>query len=148
LTTARATLRLTRYDGCGCRRGLDNGGVAVALVAAQASLNLAYTRSTLQIMGYHHADLAMSFPGFEEMSVSNYSELMNALDASRDAILGVADNELTPTPVAISLPAPAPGCPHVLVRPSAADPTARKPPRRCVVGHGSGSVCRGQICPR
>jgi hypothetical protein len=81
---------------------------SVALVAAQVSLNLAYTRTTLQVMGYRNAALAKSFPGFEEMSVSNYSDLMKALDNCRDAILGATDDELTPTPVAISLPASAP----------------------------------------
>lgn len=81
---------------------------SVALVAAQASLNLVYTRTTVQILGYQSPDLAKILPGFEEMSVSNYADLMKALDAVRDAVLGANANDLTPTPIAVSVPIPPP----------------------------------------
>ena len=53
--------------------GGDNVPIAgaVALMAAQASLNMAYTRATFQILGYNSPDLVKSLPSFEEMTVSN-----------------------------------------------------------------------------
>jgi hypothetical protein len=79
---------------------------AVALVAAQASLNLAYTRSTFQILGYNNPDLVKVLPGFEEMTVSNYAILMKAIDVCKDAVMGAAAEDLRPQPIAISLPPP------------------------------------------
>jgi hypothetical protein len=81
---------------------------SVALVAAQASLNLAYTRSSVQILGYHAPDLAKDLPGFEEMSVSNYAALMKAIDAVRNAVLDADPTALTPTPIAVSVVIPPP----------------------------------------
>jgi hypothetical protein len=81
---------------------------AVALVAAQASLNMAYTRATFQILGYNSPDLVKSLPGFEEMTVSNYADLMKAIDACKNAVMGAAPEDLTPQPIAISLPPPTP----------------------------------------
>jgi hypothetical protein len=60
---------------------------SVALVAAQASLNLAYTRTTFLVLGYDSPDLVKSLPGFEEMTVSNYTNLMKAIDACKDAVM-------------------------------------------------------------
>jgi len=77
---------------------------SVALVAAQASLNLAYTRTTFQVLGYTCSDLAKSLPGFEEMSVSNYAQLMKALDKCRAIVLDAAAENLKLEPVAVSLP--------------------------------------------
>jgi hypothetical protein len=81
---------------------------SVALVAAQASLNLAYTRTTVQVLGYQPADLAKLLPGFEEMSVSNYADLMKALDAVRTDVLGADPANLTPRPIAVSVTIPPP----------------------------------------
>ena len=81
---------------------------AIALVAAQASLNMAYTRATVQIIGCKSPDLAKSLPRFEEMTVSNYTDLMKALDACRDAVYAAAPTDLKPTPIAVSLPGPSP----------------------------------------
>lgn len=81
---------------------------SVALVAAQASLNLAYTRSSVQILGYHAPDLAKELPGFEEMSVSNYAALMKAIDAVRNAVLDADPTALTPTAIAVSVVVPPP----------------------------------------
>jgi hypothetical protein len=77
---------------------------AVALVAAQASLNLVYTRTTFQILGYNSPDLVKSLPGFEEMTVSNYADLMKAIDTCKNAVMGAAPEDLRPQPIAISLP--------------------------------------------
>jgi hypothetical protein len=86
---------------------------AVALVAAQASLNLAYTRSTFQILGYNNPDLVKSLPGFEEMTVSNYADLMKSIDACKNAVMSADPADLRPQPVAVSLPAPPPAeSPH------------------------------------
>jgi len=79
---------------------------SVALVAAQASLNLAYTRASLQVLGFNSPDLATTLPGFEEMTVSNYGELMKSLDACRSIVLKGEAKDLKPTPIAISLPNP------------------------------------------
>jgi hypothetical protein len=79
---------------------------AVALVAAQASLNLAYTRATFQVLGYDSPDLVTSLPGFEEMTVSNYADLMKAVDACKNAVMGAPSQNLRPQPFAISLPPP------------------------------------------
>ena len=49
-----------------------------------------------------------NFPGFEEMTVSNYAKLMKSLDACRDALDAAAPADLRPTAVAVSLPAPPP----------------------------------------
>jgi hypothetical protein len=81
---------------------------AVALVAAQASLNLVYTRTTLQVLGYNSPDLVKSLPGFEEMTVSNYADLMKAIDTCKNAVMGAAPEDLRPQPIAISLPPPPP----------------------------------------
>lgn len=81
---------------------------AVALVAAQASLNIAYTRATFQVLGYNSPDLIKSLPSFEEMTVSNYADLMKAIDACKNAVMGAAPEDLTPQPIAISLPPPQP----------------------------------------
>ena len=82
---------------------------AVALVAAQASLNLVYTRTTFQVIGYNSPDLVNSLPGFEEMTVSNYADLMKAIDTCKNAVMGAAPENLRPQPVAISLrPSPPP----------------------------------------
>jgi len=78
---------------------------AVALLAAQASLNMAYTRATVQIIGCKSPDLVKSLPRFEEMTVSDYTDLMKALDACRDAVYAAAAADLTPMPIAVSLPA-------------------------------------------
>jgi hypothetical protein len=86
---------------------------SVALVAAQASLNLAYTRATFQVLGYNSPDLVKSLPGFEEMSVSNYADLMTSLDTCRSIVLEADPASLRPTAVAVSLPVPPPpGKPH------------------------------------
>jgi hypothetical protein len=81
---------------------------AVALVAAQASLNLAYTRTTFQILGYNSPDLVKSLPGFEEMTVSNYADLMKAIDTCKNAVMGAPPEDLRPQPIAISLRPPTP----------------------------------------
>jgi hypothetical protein len=81
---------------------------AVALVAAQASLNLVYTRTTFQVMGYSSAELTRSLPGFEEMTVSNYTDLIKAIDTCKNAVMSAAPEDLTPQPVAVFLPAPPP----------------------------------------
>jgi hypothetical protein len=81
---------------------------AVALVAAQASLNMAYTRATLQVIGCKSPDLVKSLPGFEEMTVSNYADLIRSLDACRDVVYAAAAGDLRPTPIAISIPGPPP----------------------------------------
>jgi hypothetical protein len=81
---------------------------SVALVAAQASLNLVYTRAAVQILGYASPDLAKDLPGFEEMSVSNYADLMKTLDAVRNAVLGADATSLTPCPIAVSVDIPPP----------------------------------------
>jgi hypothetical protein len=86
---------------------------AVALVAAQASLNLVYTRTTFQVLGYDSAELATSLPRFEEMTVSNYANLMKAIDICKNAVMGAAPENLRPQPVAIALPAtPSDDGPH------------------------------------
>jgi hypothetical protein len=86
----------------------DDGNVkgSVALVAAQATLNMAYTRATFQVLGYDSPDLQDSFPGFEEMSVSNYAQLMKSIDACRTEIGKASLDELRPQPIAISAPVP------------------------------------------
>jgi hypothetical protein len=79
----------------------------VALVAAQASLNLAYTRSTFQILGYKGTDLRP--PGFGEMTVSNYPDLIKAIDLCRDTIGQCSADDASkfdPKPIAVSLSAP------------------------------------------
>jgi len=81
---------------------------AVALVAAQASLNLVYTRATFQVLGYNSPDLVKNLPGFEEMTVSNYADLMKAIDACKNAVMGAAPENLKPQPIAISLAPPPP----------------------------------------
>lgn len=81
---------------------------SVALVAAQASLNMVYTRSTFQVLGYTSPELVKSLPGFEEMSVSGYSELIKALDICKNAVMGAPSDELRPQPIALSLPVPPP----------------------------------------
>lgn len=81
---------------------------AVALVAAQSSLNLAYTRSTFQILGYNSPDLVNSLPGFVEMTVSSYSDLMKAIEACKIAVMGAKPEDLRPQAIAISLPTPPP----------------------------------------
>lgn len=81
---------------------------SVALVAAQASLNLAYTRATFNVLGYDASDLAKNFPGFEEMSVSNYAQLMTSLDACRNAVLSAPADALQPTAIAVCVPVPPP----------------------------------------
>jgi hypothetical protein len=84
---------------------------AVALVAAQASLNLAYTRASFQVLGCKSPDLSAHFPGFEEMNVSSYSKLMKSLDDCK-SVLGAAIEAghavLEPKAIAVSLPAPSP----------------------------------------
>lgn len=103
--------------GVGMRLSLhawtEKGSVqgSVALVAAQASLNLAYTRASFQVLGCKSPDLTSNYPGFEEMTVSSYAKLMKSLDACRNALnaavaAGTAD--LRPEPIAVSLPAPPP----------------------------------------
>jgi hypothetical protein len=82
---------------------------AVALVAAQASLNMVYTRSTFQVLGYNSPDLVSKLPGFDEMSVSNYTVLMQAIDVCKNAVMGAPAEDLRPQPIAVSLPAPPPG---------------------------------------
>lgn len=88
----------------------DQGTIkgSVALVAAQASLNMAYTRASFEVLGCKSSDLTKNFPGFEEMTVSNYAKLMKSLDACRDGLDAAASADLRPTAVAISLPAPPP----------------------------------------
>lgn len=88
----------------------DTGSIkgSVALVAAQASLNLAYTRATFQVIGYNSPDLVKILPGFEEMSVSNYADLMKSLDACRALVLDADPANLRPTAVAASLSVPPP----------------------------------------
>lgn len=81
---------------------------AVSLVAAQASLNLAYTRATLQVIGCKSPDLVKRLPGFDEMTVSNYGNLMKSLDAVRDEVYSAAAADLRPTPIAVSVPGPSP----------------------------------------
>jgi hypothetical protein len=87
---------------------------SVALVAAQASLNLVYTRASFQVLGCKSSDLIKNFPGFEEMTVSNYPKLLQSLDACRNALDGAAPEDLIPVPIAISVPAPPPNEPHDL----------------------------------
>ena len=82
---------------------------AVALVAAQASLNLVFTRTTFQVMGYSSPDLARSLPRFEEMTVSNYTGLMKAIDTCKNAVMSASPDQLRPQPVAVFVPAPPPG---------------------------------------
>jgi hypothetical protein len=79
---------------------------SVALVAAQASLNMAYTRATFQVVGCGDPGIGKLLPNFEEMSVSSYADLMKAIDACRDAVLSSPSEKLVPTPIAISLPSP------------------------------------------
>jgi hypothetical protein len=81
---------------------------SVALVAAQASLNLAYTRATFQVIGCNSPDVVKNLPGFEEMTVSNYANLMKSLDACRAAVDAADPKDLRPAAIAISLPAPPP----------------------------------------
>jgi hypothetical protein len=86
---------------------------AVALVAAQASLNLVYTRTTFQVLGFDSPELVKSLPGFEEMTVSKYSDLLKAIDTCKNAVMGAAPEDLTPQPIAVFLPVPPPdGHPH------------------------------------
>jgi hypothetical protein len=86
---------------------------SIALVAAQASLNLVYTKSTFQILGYQSPELAQLLPGFDEMSVSNYANLMKALDAVQAAVMAADPAALTPCPVAVDLVLPPPAArPH------------------------------------
>jgi hypothetical protein len=87
---------------------------AVALVAAQASLNLVYTRAAFQVLGYNSPDLVKSLPGFEEMTVSSYADLMKSMDTCRSAVLGAPPGDLRPQPFAVNLPPPPapPGKPH------------------------------------
>jgi len=85
---------------------------SVALVAAQCSLNLVYTRASFQVLGCKSSDLTKNFPGFEEMSVSNYPKLLQSLDACRNALDTAAPEDLIPVPIAISVPAPPPNEPH------------------------------------
>lgn len=82
---------------------------AVALVAAQASLNLVYTSTTFQVLGYYSPELVKSLPGFDEMTVSNYTDLMKAVDACKNAVMAAGPEDLRPQPIAVSLPAPPPG---------------------------------------
>jgi hypothetical protein len=81
---------------------------SVALVAAQASLNLVYTRTTFLVLGYDSPDLVKSLPGFEEMTVSNYANLMKAIDACKNAVMAAAPEDLRPQPIAAALSAPQP----------------------------------------
>lgn len=81
---------------------------SVALVAAQASLNMVYTRATLQILGCDLPRLAKLLPSFEEMNVSSYADLLKALDQCRDAVLGASPDQLTPTAIAVSIQSPPP----------------------------------------
>lgn len=84
---------------------------SVALVAAQASLNMAYTRATFEVLGCKSPDLSKNYPGFEEMTVSNYAKLMKSLDDCRNALnsaIAAGTADLRPEPIAISLPAPPP----------------------------------------
>jgi hypothetical protein len=81
---------------------------AVALVAAQASLNLVYTRTTFQVQGYSSPELANSLPGFQEMTVSEYAGLMKAIDTCKNAVMGAQPADLRPQPVAVFLPEPSP----------------------------------------
>jgi hypothetical protein len=85
---------------------------SVALVAAQASLNLAYTRTTFLVLGYDSPDLVKSLPGFEEMTVSNYADLMKAIDACKTAVMTAAPEDLRPQPIATALPPPRPSANH------------------------------------
>ena len=80
----------------------------IALVAAQASLNLAYTRASFDTLGIDPSLLSGDLPGFEEMSVSSYGDLMKAIDACRSDILKASPDELTPRPVAVLVEAPMP----------------------------------------
>lgn len=89
----------------------DSGTVkgSVALVAAQASLNMVYTRATFQVIGYKGQDLEL--PGFEEMSVTSYPDLLKAIDACDATIGKCAPNDvalLDPKPIAVSLTSPKP----------------------------------------
>jgi hypothetical protein len=104
---AGARLTLHAWSETGTIKG------AVALVAAQASLNLVYTRATFQILGYNSPDLVKILPGFEEMTVSNYADLMKAIDACKNAVMSAAPEDLRPQAVAISLnPPPPDDSPH------------------------------------
>lgn len=81
---------------------------SVALVAAQASLNMAYTRATFEVLGCKSPDLSPNYPGFEEMTVTNYAKLMKSIDDCRNALNAAIDAgtaDLRPEPVAVSLPA-------------------------------------------
>jgi len=79
---------------------------SIALVAAQASLNLAYTRASLQVLGYQKPDLAKLLPSFDEMNVSKYGGLMQSLDACRDIVLSADVADLTPCPIAVAIELP------------------------------------------
>lgn len=81
---------------------------AVALVAAQASLNMVYTRTTFQVQGYNSPDLVKSLPGFQEMTVSSYADLIKALDACKNAVMSAAPEDCQPQPFAVFLPVPPP----------------------------------------
>jgi hypothetical protein len=81
---------------------------SVALVAAQATLNMAYTRATFQVLGYVGPDLQDFFPGFEEMTVSNYGQLMKSIDDCRKVIGNAPPDQLRLQPIAVSVQPPAP----------------------------------------
>jgi hypothetical protein len=93
----------------------SNGSIqgSVALVAAQASLNLVFTRASFQILGGGNVPgLTKFFPKFEEMSVSNYPKLMESLDACRDALDAADAATLVVMPIAVSIPKPPPSATH------------------------------------
>jgi hypothetical protein len=100
--------------GVGCRlilhawteRGTLKG--TVSLVAAQASLDIASTRATFQILGYDSPELVNSLPGFEVMNVENYAKLMKAIDRCRNAVEGAPRTDLKPQPLEVFLPDPTP----------------------------------------
>jgi hypothetical protein len=74
---------------------------SVPLVAAQATLNIAFTRMEFEIIGMDVSSIASSLPGFEEMNVSSYSDLMIAIDRCRGALLTAQPDQLKPHPVAV-----------------------------------------------
>ena len=44
----------------------------------------------------------------QEMTVSNYADLMKAIDPCRNAVMGAPPENLSPQPVAVNLPPPPP----------------------------------------
>jgi hypothetical protein len=74
---------------------------SIALVAAQASLNMASTRSEFKIIGFDAANVSDKLPSFGEMTVDSYADLLKSLDACEKAITSAKPEDLHPHPVAV-----------------------------------------------